>query len=106
MIDGQTRKNGDDKDEGGSGAKSLEGEQTVMDTPIYCPQSTTTKRGTRDTKNSQQIDAPMTGVVHLDWDQGEPPYLYNAGTLVCQKREIHAGASRKFQIFLEHRKGI
>ena len=29
MIEGQTRKNGD-KDEGGSGVKSLEGEQTAI----------------------------------------------------------------------------
>jgi hypothetical protein len=48
-IEGNTRKMGDE-DEGGSEAKSLEGEQTVTDTPSYCSRSTNMKI---DTKSSQ-----------------------------------------------------
>ena len=39
---GIEKRNGDE-DEGGSGAKSLEGEQTVTDAPIHCTQNTTMK---------------------------------------------------------------
>jgi hypothetical protein len=48
----------------------------------------------------------IIGVIYLDWDQGEPLYLYNFKTLVCKKREMHVKASKKFQNFFEHQKRI
>jgi hypothetical protein len=54
----------------------------------------------------------IIGVIHLNWDQGEPLYLNRSKTPTCKLRgpawkgKINAKASRKFQNFLEHQKEI
>jgi hypothetical protein len=47
----------------------------------------------------------IIGVIHLDWDKGEPLYLYSFGTPACKERVLHV-RGRCMQRLLESSKNF